>query len=269
MNPLKVAAIPLNITWADKDENLQNVEKAIASLPHDTDLVVLPELFNTGFLQTQESLNKHAEDAVESPSLKRVAEWAQRFNLAIAGSLVVREEDNSLRNRAFFIEPSGERTFYDKRHLFCLSSESKNLTCGTRQLPIIRYRGWNIALAVCYDLRFPAWLRNADCKYDLLIIPANWPNSRAYAWKQLLIARAIENQAYVVGANRSGIDDDGQYDNNTYIFNHVGKKLNDDSTQEQKPTHPVVAVLDGEKMQAWRERFPVWKDADNFTLNKA
>ena len=260
MNLLKVAALPLDIVWADIEDNIYAVGRALKKLDKDTDIVVLPELFSTGFISTTDLLHKFAEPAADSPTLKKIKEWAHQYNFAISGSLLV-NQDNEIYNRGFFIEPSGEATFYDKVHLFNLSSEKKNFTRGKEQIPVVRYRGWNISLAVCYELRFPAWLRNVKNKYDLLIIPANWPASRAYAWQHLLIARAIENQAYVVGANRSGADDTGRYDFQSFIYNYKGKLISDNP---DSPTKVISAVLDRNKLEEYRKVFPVAEDADMF-----
>lgn len=262
MNNLKVAALPLNITWGDVAENLYATELLLQQLPKDTDLVVLPELFTTGFLNTTELLAKHSETVENSKSLDKLRLWARNYNFAIAGSLLVKHGEGFV-NRGFFIEPSGEETFYDKRHLFCLSAESRLFESGEEEMPVARFRGWNIALAVCYDLRFPVWLRNKDCRYDLLVIPANWPNSRQYAWKHLLIARAIENQAFVIGTNRSGKDDDGEYNDSTFIFNYLGKPVESTAVDN---SNILTATLDGNKMTAFRNRFPAWRDADKFVL---
>lgn len=262
MNNLKVVAIPLNIAWADVDENVFATRNILDRIDKDTDIVVLPELFSTGFISTADLLFKFAEDAGASPTLKKIRRWAKKYNFAIAGSLLVREGDEFF-NRGFFIEPSGDEYFYDKTHLFNLSSESKNFTAGSQTVPVIRYRGWNIALAICYELRFPAWLRNIGNRYDVLLLPANWPAKRSYAWEHLLIARAIENQAYVVGANRSGKDDGGEYDNQTFIFDYLGKPVH---RRISESPEIVSAVFDREKLNAFRESFPVADDADRFTF---
>lgn len=265
MNNLKVATIPLDIVWTDIDENLFAVGRSLTALDKDTDIVVLPELFSTGFITGEDLLHRFAEDADNSPTLHQISLWAKKFNFAIAGTVLIRE-DNKFYNRAFFIEPSGDKTFYDKTHLFSISTESKQFTPGNESIPIVRFRGWNIAMAICYELRFPCWLRNnPNHTYDLLLVPANWPNKRAYAWEHLLIARAIENQAFVVGVNRSGCDDGGQYSDTTYILNYLGKHI----ASPINTLHGAMgAVLDGERMLQHRRHFPFLKDADNFYIHK-
>lgn len=256
-----MAAIPLNVAWTDVEENMHSVLRQLELLPRDTDVAVLPELFSTGFLTDTDTLHRFAEPADSSPTLARLKKWARKFNFAITGSLLIKDGDKPV-NRGFFIEPSGECTFYDKRHLFCLSAEHDLLQGGKDSIPVVRFRGWNIALAVCYDLRFPVWLRNTSCRYDLLVLPANWPDSRVYAWEHLLIARAIENQAYVIGANRSGTDDGGQYSpDSTLIYNYLGKPV---GAELSEGSDIRIAELDGERLIAFRQRFPAWRDADKF-----
>lgn len=261
MNSLKVSVVPLDITWADSDENLYAAESILRRLDKDTDVVVLPELFNTGFVDAVDILHKYAAEGSDSIALQRVKEWSARFNFAIAGTLTVCK-DGTFYNRAFFIEPSGESTFYDKSHLFSLSTEPKVYEAGSEGIPVVRFRGWNIALAVCYEVRFPAWLRNNDSKYDVLIIPANWPARRAYAWQHLLIARAIENQSFVVGANRTGSDDSGHYEaGQSYILNYIGKPIH---AEVEKLPGVITATMDRDKLHTYRSNFPFLGDADKF-----
>lgn len=262
MNLFKTAAISHDIAWADLSENLYSAEKSIAQLDRDTDLVVLPELFSTGFMNTPDLLTRYADDARDSRTLEQVRIWARRYNMAIAGSYLAKDGDSTYYNRGFFVEPSGETTTYDKKHLFSLGSEARDFTAGTSTIPIVRYRGWNIALAICYEVRFPAWLRNQANKYDILVLPANWPTCRAYAWRHLLIARAIENQAYIVGANRSGCDDTGEYGtgDQSFIFNYLGKPIHTHIPQ----TNIITATFDHDKLNEYRRHFPVADDADPF-----
>lgn len=262
MSDLTVTILSIDTTWADPEENLYMLDRSMKKVPADTDVVVLPELFSTGFLSDHPVLSRFAEDETNSPTLSKVTEIAKQYNMAIAGSCLIRDKKGCIRNRAFFIEPSGEAVFYDKHHLFKLSNEASNFVAGIEQIPIVRYRGWNVALAICYDLRFPAWLRNASGRYDVLIIPANWPEKRQYAWRQLLIARAIENVAFVVGANRSGRDDYGQYDDMSFIFDYMGHEIS-----TVKTPGIVTAQLDRDKMRRYRESFPVLNDADKFTFD--
>ncbi|MBD5175189.1 MAG: nitrilase family protein [Bacteroidales bacterium] len=257
---LRVAALPLNIAWADKAANLAAVEAAFERLPESTDVVVLPELFSTGFIDDPELMRDIAERNT-GHTVDFLKELAARHSVAIAGSFLATTHPRFF-NRGFFIEPSGEETFYDKRHLFSLSSEANVFARGMDTLPVVRFRGWNIALIVCYDLRFPAWCRNRMGAYDLLLVPANWPQSRAYAWQHLLIARAIENQCCVVGANRAGEDSYGVYDGLTYIFDGRGRPVG--LIPDDCPF--VVADLDRAEQEEFRKKFPAMRDADDFRI---
>lgn len=257
---LRVAALPLVIEWADKDANIAAVEKALEKLPAGTDVIVLPELFSTGYSDDPDVLAALAERNTGA-TVDKIKEWAARTGAAIAGSYLASTHPK-IYNRGFFIEPSGEETFYDKRHLFSLSKEAQLFAPGDERPRIVRFRGWNISLIVCYDLRFPVWCRCRLGEYDLLLVTANWPKARGYAWEHLLIARAIENQCCVVGANRGGSDVYGDYAGLTYIFDGRGMAVG-----VQPPDCPfIVADLDGERQESYRRNFPVLNDADDFLI---
>ena len=251
---LKIAALPLDIAWTDRDENLFAAANHIHSLPKDVDVIVLPELFTCGFVTDPALLAGLADSAGSHPSLDAMRKMARAANAAVCGTVPWCLEDGSFVNRCLFVEPDGETTVYDKHHLFTLGNEAKAFTAGAKEIPVVRFRGWNIAMAVCYDLRFPEWLRNRPARYDVLLVPANWPQARAYAWRQLLIARAIENQAYVVGANRSGKDDFGTYDNLTYIFDYLGMPV--EAVPVSEPM-AIVATLSHTALDDARRFFPV------------
>lgn len=256
----KVAVISLDIVRADRQANLTAMRHAIDSVDPDTDLLVLPELFSTGFT-TDKDLAMQLAETNSGVTIDAVTSLAKDNRMAIAGSFLA-STAGRLYNRAFFIEPSGEEYFYDKRHLFSMSSEASVLAKGDELPFIARYRGWNIAMVVCYDMRFPAWCRNLDCAYDMLIVPANWPKSREHAWRSLVIARAIENQAYVVGANRSGSDKFGDYDGTSlisdFIGNDIGMPMSDNSI--------IYAEFDKERLDDYRHDFPAWRDSDRFSI---
>lgn len=260
VSDIRIASIPLDIALCERDTNLDSVEKTLEKLPAGIDVAVLPELFSTGYTADYDTLHEIAE-TTGGITLTRVRRWARKFNMAIAGSFLCRTDD-MITNRAFFIEPGGEEVFYDKRHLFCISSESRMLTGGRERCPIIRFRGWNFAMIVCYDLRFPVWSRNVGGLYEVLLVPANWPASRGYAWEHLLIARAIENQAYVIGANRSGSDEFGNYDNLSFCFDPMGKPV--DGTIHESGC--LIATLDHERLLELRRKLPVGNDAENFNI---
>lgn len=259
-NELKVAIIPYDIVWADKDENLMSVSHLLRYVDADTDIVVLPEMFTTGFITDNTMVSTLAETNT-GKTIDAVHRWADFFKFAICGSFIA-STASGFYNRAFFIEPSGDETFYDKKHLFSIGGESKVYNQGDKVSPIVRFRGWNIKFVVCYDVRFPMWCRNIDNNYDVMIATANWPTSRSYAWNQLLIARAIENQSYVVGANRSGKDDYGTYsESDSVIIDYKGNQIG-----ERDASGIIYAQMSQEKLLAFRTKFPVWKDADRFQL---
>lgn len=260
---LKVATLPLNIKWNDCEHNLMEVASRLHTLAPDTDILVLPEMFTSGFVKTPELLDAVSKYA--DATLATIKGWSERHNVAIAGSFQVKE-DGKTYNRAFFVEPSGETTIYNKRHLFCLSPESQLCAQGTQLPPVIRFRGWNISMIVCYDLRFPVWCRNDQQRYDILLVPANWPSSREYAWKHLLIARAIENQAIVVGANRSGEDEYGNYNNTSFIMDYAGHIVAPKETPNDASEF-IYATFTKEELTKWRSKIPVFNDADNFTVD--
>ncbi len=256
---MKIASIPLDIACADPTENLLAIEGKLRSLDPDTDIVVLPELFTTGFISDNEQIKATAETN-GGHTVATIRLWAAHFNVAICGSFLACINDH-FYNRGFFIEPSGEEKFCDKAHLFSLSEESETLSRGNERIPTIRFRGWNISFIICYDLRFPVWCRNVDLSYDIMIVPANWPTARKSAWETLIKARAIENQAYYVACNRSGIDDYGEYSPEmTFSSDYKGNSI---STLKNGI---IYTTLNKEKLEEFRRKFPVWKDNDRFEI---
>lgn len=256
-NKLKIALLPYDIVAADKEENLVSVATALNKVSRDTDLVILPETFTTGFIKDRATLSALAETNT-GRTVDDLHRWAGYFGFAIAGSFVATDGASHFYNRAFLVEPSGDEAFYDKHHLFSMGGENELFSPGDRQSPTVRFRGWNIRLAVCYDLRFPTWCRNRWLEYDLLIFPANWPHSRIYAFRQLLIARAIENQAYVAGCNRSGADPYGEYPlTDSFVVDNRGAVIS-----KEAEDGIIYAILDHDRLIADRERFPVYRDSD-------
>ena len=259
---LNICLVPHEICWGDKDKNIKYLSALVDSVHHQTDLMVLPETFSTGFPtgRDKEEIRVLAERNT-GPTIDILKNISKDRNMAIAGSFIA-DSGGLLYNRAFFIEPSGDEYFADKRHLFSLGGENKYVKNGDTRLSV-RFRGWNIAMIVCYDIRFPAWTRNKNNEYDLMLAVANWPASRIDAWNTLLKARALENQAYVAGVNCRGIDHTGaEYDGSSHLFNYRGKdlvvKITDDGL--------LYGSLSMQKLMEFRERFPFWKDADNFHL---
>ena len=260
---LKVALFPMEIVWHDKCANLDTLINAMPSLYEQIDLLILPETFSTGFLSDCDpEVVKRFAERNSGDTIQTVKALAKEYGIAIAGSFVA-NTGGLLYNRAFFIESDGEEHFADKRHLFSLGGEDKIFRAGDKRMSI-RFRGWNISMVVCYDVRFPVWCRNyGENHYDLLIAVANWPVSRIEAWNQLLKARAIENQAYVCGVNCKGTDRQGSnYDGSSPVYNYIGKEIGINS-----PDSPFIyAALNAEKLRQFREKFPAWRDADNFML---
>lgn len=259
MNEIRIAAVSLDIQYARPAENLARALDAIAHLPEDTDIIVLPELFTTAFIADKATLELYAEPN-DGPTLTAIRSLARRRDCLISGSFAA-VEDGNFYNRGFIITPDGETQYYDKRHLFSVSAEAKVFTAGRAVMPVVNFRGWNISMIICYDLRFPVWSRNVNHRYDMLLVPANWPVSRGYAWTHLLIARAIENQAVVVGANRSGCDDYGDYDGLSQIFDALGMPVGHNADGDE-----VLATVSLDDLATARRRLPAHFDADDFTI---
>lgn len=256
---LTVAAVSLDIAWGDRAENLYNMRRIARELHGRTDIIVLPELFSTGFLTDPGQMNTLSDSDSRHEALDAMRIAAAEANAAVCGSVLWHTDSGEYVNRCLFVEPSGETSVYDKRHLFCKSSEPRLIKAGSHPGPVIRFRGCNVAMAVCYDLRFPCWLRNTVTRpYDLLLIPSNWPQARQTAWNVLLCARAIENQAYVVGANRSGSDDNGCYDAMTRIYTPQGETV---GTSDPR-LGTIMATVDIGALARLRADFPVLRDAD-------
>lgn len=259
-NMIRVAALPLDIVEYSPAENMDAVGKTLEALSGDIDLAVLPELFTTSFVKDPEQIRKLAEPD-DGATISAVREMASAHATAIAGSFLAVDGDRYY-NRAFFAKPDGSVVFYDKRHLFALSAEREVYSAGEKRLPIVAYKGWNIAMMVCYDLRFPVWSRNVGNAYDMLLVPANWPTSRGYAWTHLLIARAIENQAVVVGADRGGCDEYGCYDGLSMIYDAMGQPVG----HPAGASHAVVAELSLAEVRKIRRRMPVFESADRWEI---
>lgn len=264
-SPLQIAILPLDIAQADRAANLKAVEEAVAALRPATDIVCLPELFSTGFIAEPAQLGREAEPD-NGPTMTRLRALTAKHRLAMAGSfLACNDERTEFYNRGFIIEPTGETTFVNKRHLFHVSPEAQLLCGGMTTYPVVRYRGWNIALGICYDLRFPVWCRNTMTRnryaYDIFLLPANWPQSRAVGLEALAKARAIENQAYMVVANRSGSDEYGDYDGLSFAEDYIGTRMATASGSE-----PVYVTTDREGLEKLREYMPAGLDSDNFKI---
>lgn len=259
---LNIALLPLEITWRNKEANFTKLKSALEKLHPDTDLLVLPETFSTGYITgpDKEAVRKYAERNT-GETISYLRSLSNQYGIAIAGSFIA-DSGGSLYNRAFFIEPSGEETFADKRHLFTMAGEHEVFSPGFSKM-VVRYRGFNLAMAICYDLRFPVWCRNVNNQYDALIVVANWPDVRIGAWNMLLPARAIENEAYCIGVNCKGEDESSfKYGGYANVYDFKGK----DISIELDNSPFIYAQLDLEALQRFRKKFPAWADADIFQL---
>lgn len=259
---LNVCLFPMDIKWGDKEANLKVLENTIKSIHPQTDILILPETFSTGFPLTQDKEEVRAlAERNTGETIEFIKRLASEYKLAIAGSFVA-DSGGSLYNRAFFIEPSGDEIFEDKHHLFTMAGEDKVFSKGYDRLKI-RYRGWNLAMVICYDIRFPVWCRNVNNEYDALIVVANWPKVRIGAWNTLIQARAIENLAYVCAVDCKGTDSKGyEYDGSSGVFDFKGK----DVSVKLDADGLVYATLSRERLDSFREKFPAWRDADPFRL---
>jgi predicted amidohydrolase len=254
MNDLRVSLVQSDLFWEDPKRNLKQFEKKISSLKGETDLIVLPEMFTTGFSMKAE----HLSETMDAATVSWAKEQAKLLGAAIMGSFIVKEA-GKYYNRLLFVEPDGTLAYYDKRHLFSFAGEGDYFTSGEAQL-IVNYKGWKIMPLICYDLRFPVWSRNTQ-SYDLLIYVANFPGKRRFAWKQLLTARAIENQTYTVGVNRIGVDGkDISYSGDSCLLDYSGQPLYDLEDQEIITT----ATLSYQKQQDFRDQFAFLQDGDFF-----
>ncbi|HOI26991.1 MAG TPA: nitrilase-related carbon-nitrogen hydrolase [Paludibacteraceae bacterium] len=253
---MKVAFFQYDIVWQDKEANFQKVENQLKA-GIDADVLVLPEMFSTGFCMEPEGL----AEPTEGRTVALLQKWSELYDLAICGSFIALE-GGKYYNRGFFITPTNAY-YYDKHHLFVIGAEGAHYTAGDKPL-IINYRGWNIALQICFDLRFPVWARNVDNAYDLLVYVANWPTSRVSAWNVLLVARAIENQAYVCGVNRVGMDDFGSDHNGcSAVYDFKGNALIKLEDGLEKLT---VVEISKEELDRFRKKFPVYRSADRFEI---
>jgi omega-amidase len=264
MNPLRVSTVQGATRWHDALGNREYYSELVRKLAGSTDLIVLPETFLSGF--TNETLGN--AETMEGEGLRWMRSLATEVGAVITGSLVMREGDRCV-NRLIWARPDGSFEAYDKRHLFRMAGEHERYASGEQRL-IVELNGWRICPQVCYDLRFPVWLRNTYNRelqrfdYDLLVFVANWPAARRYAWSTLLRARAIENLAYCVGVNRVGTDGNQlTYSGDSAVLDFLGQPMIELGAQEQIAT----VTLDPAALAAHRERFPAWMDADTFAIS--
>jgi predicted amidohydrolase len=254
---LNIAALQADLIWEQPERNRLTFQEKIGKLSSEIDLVILPEMFSTGF--TMEP--KLVAEKMDGTTVQWMQEMASTYEFAIVGSLVI-EENEQYFNRAIFVHPNGALEIYDKRHCFSLAGEHENYTAGTEKL-IVAYKGWKICPLICYDLRFPVWSR-FDEEYDVLIYMANWPKPRILAWDALLKARAIENMSYCIGVNRVGKDaNDYEYIGHTSVFDFLGKEIG--RTQEGEEDI-VECVLTKSELYKTRKKLNFLNDRDSFEI---
>jgi len=263
MDDLKITLVQSSIFWEEREKNLDHFSTLIGKLTNQTDLILLPETFNTGF-----SINPaRCAEEMNGPSVSFLRDQAREKGAAIAATLLIREGHTTV-NRFIFCYPDGAYATYDKRHLFRLSEEVKLFKPGL-QRPVFQLKGWRLMPMICYDLRFPVWSRNSFTEgqyaYDLLIYLANWPIVRAYAWKAFLVARALENMAYVTGVNRIGIDGNGMdHTGDSMVVDAKGKVL---FLAPEREEVVETITLSASDLKLYREAFAFALDWDRFTID--
>ncbi|MCU0339367.1 MAG: amidohydrolase [Spirosomaceae bacterium] len=254
---LSIALIQTALYWENPTANLAMLEEKIAGISSPVDIIVLPEMFTTGFTMKPALW----AEPMNLTTFKWLRQMAAQANAVVTGSYVV-SEGGQYFNRLVWMQPDGQFDTYDKRHLFRMGGEHLHYTAGQQRL-VKEWRGWRICPLVCYDLRFPVWSRNVNLEYDLLLYVANWPAARRHHWNSLLTARAIENLSYVVAVNRTGDDGNGMaHAGDSSVIDFKGEVLFRADTEEQIHIH----TLDHDALTTYRERFPAYMDADEFEI---
>ncbi len=263
LEDLKVTIIQTLLHWENPNANRKHFENKINSISEETDLIVLPEMFTTGFTMQP---NLHAEKN-GTETLNWLQKLASKKKCVITGSVCI-EENGQYFNRLYWVKPDGTYNEYNKRHLFRMAGEDQHYVAGTNKI-ICEIKGWKICPLICYDLRFPVfsrntWDENINAEYDLLLYVANWPAVRSFPWSSLLVARAIENQSYVIGLNRIGEDGNNfPHSGDSAILNPRGEKIS--STLPNQDSVETIS-LNYEYLVNFRKQFPVGMDADSFYL---
>ncbi|MFN3839185.1 MAG: amidohydrolase [Cyclobacteriaceae bacterium] len=265
MQNLTITLIQSALYWEEVGANLSSFEEKIWKIGQSTDVIILPEMFSTGFTMNAAKL----AEPMNMTTFKWMKQMAAQTHALMLGSFIVKE-NNTFYNRLLWMEPNGHFKTYDKRHLFRMAGEHKTYGAGNTRLTG-EWKGWRICPLVCYDLRFPVWSRNCynqatqRMDYDLLVYVANWPSARVEAWDALLRARAIENLCYAAGVNRVGADGNGiPYNGHSAVYSHKGETLFFQSDQEAIKT----IMLDAEALQSYREKFPAYLDSDEFDIKQ-
>ena len=257
MKQLTITCVQTSLIWENSEANLTHFDGLLNKVTSETEVIVLPEMFTTGFTMNAAAV----AEKMDGKTVNWMKVKSGELNSAIAGSLII-EEDGKFFNRLVWAQPDGKVFTYDKRHLFRMGDEEKVFTAGKERL-IVDYKGWKYCPLVCYDLRFPVWSRNRKDEFDCLLYVANWPGVRSYPWSQLLIARAIENQVYVAGCNRIGNDNKEQYySGDSAVIDFKGEVISSCRHQEAVFT----TVLQKDALDEYRKVFPAWMDADRFEV---
>ena len=257
---LQLDLIQADLAWENKSENLKKFETIISKISN-SDLIILPEMFTTGFSNNSEVLC----EPMDGPTVEWMKKISSSSKAAICGSVII-EENSKIYNRFLFVQPNGRISHYNKKHLFAMAGEHKYFSGGSEQM-VIEYKSWKICPMICYDLRFPVWSRRNEntFNYDLLIYVANWPKARVNAWSSLLGARAIENMSYCTGVNRVGIDENNlEYTGASVVLDPLGKTVG--AATLSKEEHLTVTI-DKEILKKCRTKLPFQSDADSFVFN--
>jgi len=257
MEELKVTCIQANLKWENRKENLALFDKFFFELKETSDLIILPEMFTSGFSMNSGALAEN----MDGYTVEWMRSRAKKLNAAIVGSLII-ADDGEFYNRLIWMNPEGTHHFYDKKYLFSLAKENENYSAGRERI-IVEYKGWKICPLICYDLRFPEWSRNTEF-FDLLIYVANWPIPRSSHWSALLRARAIENQCYVIGVNRVGSDAAGNdYSGNSSIYNYDGVQIAEEVHKEAVISFKLIKT----PLLQYREKLPFLEDQESLKPN--
>ena len=253
---MKIVLLQTALSWENPKENRIHLEEKIHSIPETVDLIVLPEMFTSGFTMHPQN----CAETMQGETILWLQSLAKEKDSAITGSLVI-EDNGNYYNRLVFVFPNGEIQHYDKRHLFTLAGEDKIYTAGTKKL-IVEYKGFKICPLICYDLRFPVFARNVE-DYDVLIYVANWPKPRVNAWDILLKARAVENMSYVIGVNRVGLDSNNhEYVGHSQAIDFLGNYI----LEPQETENIFILTLDKDAMIETRKKLNFLNDKDEFKI---
>ncbi|MFM7731391.1 MAG: amidohydrolase [Flavobacteriales bacterium] len=259
---LDIAMVQCDLVWENPAASRAHIDTLLLTMNEQADVVVLPEMFTTGF--SMDFATQAEEHSDEMPSLLWMKEWSKKLNALLMGSIAVRDQGKSW-NRLYAVKPSGEVQTYDKRHTFRFASEHLHFEPGVERA-LIEWQGWKIAPFICYDLRFPVWSRNqmrgVSLAYDAMVYVANWPAVRSQAWGKLLLARAIENQAYVIACNRMGQDGKGlEYSGDSVVIDFRGEEMTRPCPNEECI---IRSSISADALEDFRTKFPAWMDADDF-----